>query len=652
VAELTGETLRLYDTDKAILENNIYGVDINEESVEIAKLSLWLRTAQRGRPLSDLSGNIKCGNSLIDDPEVAGDKAFNWEKEYPHVFNPEIKEKVYQKFPETKPDYLNLIKKGTKEAQKKAKKSAKLSKEAVEISQKVYEYAEKLGVVSESETIYGLNKGGFDVVLGNPPYFPISTLDKQSLKFLKGNYINADKSGDIYCLFYELGINILKPDGLISFITSNQWLQAQYGKVLRDYFIKKTNPEKLINFGGVKIFKDATVDSSIFTSRKTNCKFNLKACIFPNSFIGEDISAFISLNSLQVKNLEADKWFIVEDNINELRERIKTNNSILKNHNVKIFRGILTGFNEAFIIDTEKKEELCKNNPENLEIIKPLLRGRDIHRYNKNWAELWLITTLPSMNLVIDDFPIIRNYFQSFGKRLEQTGEKGSRKKTNNKWFETQDTISYYQKIFEEKIIYPETTVRRAEFYRDTEGFYIDKTAFMIVGENLGYYQAILASKLMQWYLEFDLRSLGKNSIQYSKIFIEKTPIPKLSESIVNEFNNKSNNILKYDKQISQKKNKFIKRIKSNLEIAKITNKLNNFYDFDFKTFVSELKKQKIKLSLRQQDEWEDYFDNYKTEINDLQNQINKTDSEIDKMVYELYKLTEEEIKIVENSVK
>ncbi|MEA3450409.1 MAG: DNA methyltransferase, partial [Bacteroidota bacterium] len=133
IAELTGENLRLFDTDKAILENNIYGVDINEESVEIAKLSLWLRTAQKGRKLSDLSGNIKCGNSLIDDPEIAGEKAFDWEKEFPHVFNPEIKEKVYQKLPEAKPDYLTLIKDKTKEAQNKAEKSAKLSREAVEI---------------------------------------------------------------------------------------------------------------------------------------------------------------------------------------------------------------------------------------------------------------------------------------------------------------------------------------------------------------------------------------------------------------------------------------------------------------------------------------------------------------------------------------
>jgi len=136
IAELTGEAIRLFDTDKAILENNIYGVDINEESIEIAKLSLWLRTAQHGRPLSDLSGNIKCGNSLIDDPEVAGDKAFDWHKEFPHVFKTEINEKVFQKEIETEPDYLSLIEKNAKLAQEKAK-------EAIDYSKKVYEYAQK-----------------------------------------------------------------------------------------------------------------------------------------------------------------------------------------------------------------------------------------------------------------------------------------------------------------------------------------------------------------------------------------------------------------------------------------------------------------------------------------------------------------------------
>ncbi|MCF6357511.1 MAG: BREX-1 system adenine-specific DNA-methyltransferase PglX, partial [Draconibacterium sp.] len=359
IAELTGEKIRLFDTDKGILENNLYGVDINEESVEIAKLSLWLRTAQKDRKLSNLSNNIKCGNSLINDPEIAGNKAFNWRKEFPQAFKSQkvklTKHEIKQI--DKDPNYLALIEHNAKLAQEKAKQAVQLSQEAIKYSEKVYEFAKKQNeVVSENGELYGINKGGFDVVIGNPPYFPISTLNKQSLKFLKENYINADKSGDIYCLFYELGINILKPNGLISFITSNQWLQAQYGKTLRNYFVTHSNPVELINFSGVKIFKDATIDSSIFISKKEDCDFNLKACKFLNNFKGEDIKTFISQNSLQITNLKADRWFIIKQDISKLRKKIKDKKPVLKEHNIIIKYGIKNGFNEAFIIDTPKKD--------------------------------------------------------------------------------------------------------------------------------------------------------------------------------------------------------------------------------------------------------------------------------------------------------
>ena len=176
----------------------------------------------------------------------------------------------------------------------------------------------------------------------------------------------------------------------------------------------------------------------------------------------------------------------------------------------------------------------------------------------------------------------------------------------------------------------------------------------MIVGENLGFYQSILASKLMEWYLEFDLRSLGKNSIQYSKIFIENTPIPEPDDILIQQFNDKSDLILQKDKQLQEKKSKFLSRINDNFEIEKISKKLDVFYDYDFKTFVAEISKAyktdglTRRFTLEQQDEWEEYFNSYKNEINQLQTEINTTDKEIDQMVYELYGLSEEEIEIVE----
>ncbi len=499
IAELTGEAIRLFDTDKAILENNLYGVDINEESVEIAKLSLWLRTAQKGRKLSNLNENIKCGNSLISDPEIAGDKAFNWEKEFPQVFKKKkikLTKKEIEEI-EKDPDYLDLIKHNAQLAQEKAQQSAKLSQEALKYSEKVYEFAKKQKeVVNEDGELYGINKGGFDVVIGNPPYFPISTLDKQSLSFLKKNYINADKSGDIYCLFYELGINILKPNGLISYITSNQWLQAQYGKTLRDYFVTHSNPVELINFSGVKIFKDATVDSSIFISRKAECSFNLKACKFLKDFKGEDINTFIAQNSLQITNLKSDRWFIVKQNISKLRQKIKGNRPVLKEHKIIIKYGIKNGFNEAFIIDTSKKNELCKNNPENLEIIKPLLRGRDIHRYSKNWAGLWLINTHNGYKNIeeikIENYPKIKEYLDQYWTKLIKRSDKGKTPYNLR-------SCAYVDLFEKEKIIYPETTVRRGEFYRDKDGFFIDKNSI---------YDCWRQFRLLSIYISFKINAM------------------------------------------------------------------------------------------------------------------------------------------------
>ncbi|OQX81833.1 MAG: hypothetical protein B6D61_00175 [Bacteroidetes bacterium 4484_249] len=651
IAELTAATeqaplLRLFDTEKSILENNLYGVDINEESVEIAKLSLWLRTAHKDRKLSNLNNNIKCGNSLISDSEIAGKKTFIWEEEFPQVFKTRETKFDRNDIEPEKPDYVKLIKEKTLDALKKSEEAIELSKEAINISKEVYEYAGKLETVHEPQSSYGMDKAGFDVVIGNPPYFSLSTLDTQFQKYFKKKYVNADKNSDIYCLFYELGIKLLKPNGIISFITSNQWLQAQYGKVLRDYFVRNINPVELINFGGFRVFKDATVDSAIFTGRKQRCEFNLNACKFTSDYEnGENIKSFIEKNKVVVNDLKAEKWFIVKQNIHDLRNKIKAGKPILKNHNVEIYRGILTGLNEAFIIDTEKKEELCRQNPENLKIIKPVLRGRDIHRYSINWAGLWLINMhngyKDTDRVEIEDYPSLKIYLNNFRPKLESRADKGKTPYNLR-------NCTYIDLFEKEKIIYPETTVRRSEFYRDTEGFFIDKTAFMIVGENLGYYQSVLSSKLVQWYLEFDLRLLGKNSIQYSKIFVENTPIPIPDKETLRRFTNNSGIILQKDNKLREKKTKFLNRVRDNFELKKLSKKLDGFYDYGFRTFVEELKKLNIKLSLNDQVEWEDFFNTYKSEINNLQSEISLVINDTDRMVYMLYELTEEEIKIIE----
>jgi len=212
-----------------------------------------------------------------------------------------------------------------------------------------------------------------------------------------------------------------------------------------------------------------------------------------------------------------------------IKKRVEQVGTPLKKWDISIYRGILTGCNEVFILSGEKKDELIATDPKSAEIIKPILRGRDIKRYKENFADLWLISTFPALHLNIDDYPAVRNYLKSFGKRLEQTGESGCRKKTRNKWFEVQDSISYFEEFGKEKVLYAEIVYDSAFFY-DTRHFYPEATTFVMTGENLKYLTALLNSKLLTYafktfYAGGDLRG---NTFRYKKVFLHQLPIPKI----------------------------------------------------------------------------------------------------------------------------
>lgn len=217
--------------------------------------------------------------------------------------------------------------------------------------------------------------------------------------------------------------------------------------------------------------------------------------------------------------MQIDKWIIADTKTLALKEKIKNIGSFLKDWKVNIFRGLLTGLNEAFIIDEAKKDELLSQDSKSAEIIAPLLRRRDVHQYEAEWANLYLILTKNGTDMTL--YPAILAHLSSFGDAVKERTDQGEY------WWNLR-ACTYYDSFLEQKIIYPETTVRRSEFYLDTEGMYIDKTCFMITGEHLPFLNGILSSSLIEWYLESELRSLGKNSIQYSKQYMENVPLPIL----------------------------------------------------------------------------------------------------------------------------
>ena len=255
------------------------------------------------------------------------------------------------------------------------------------------------------------------------------------------------------------------------------------------------------------------------------------------------MSGFVRQHTTVNDFSSSDSWVILSPIEQSIKRKIEAVGTPLKDWDINIYRGVLTGYNEAFIIDTKKRDEIlanCSSDEERkktAELIRPILRGRDIKRYCYEWAGLWLICTFPSRHYDIEEYPTVKNYLLSYGKeRLEQTGQTykingetiKARKKTSNKWFEVQDSIAYWEDFDRPKIVYPETTVGRSEFCYEENGIFLDKTCFFICGTNLKYLQGILTSKVVEWYLERQCRLLGKRSIQYSKQWIEQLPIPTI----------------------------------------------------------------------------------------------------------------------------
>ena len=581
---ITGDLATLFvDVEKHILENNIYGVDLNDESVEIAKLSLWLRTAQKGRKLNSLNNNIKCGNSLIHDPEVAGEKAFNWQTEFPQVFA----------------------------------------------------------------------KGGFDVVIGNPPYVQLQTMGAISDILSNCGYETFDKGADLYCLFTERGYTLLKKGGMQSFIMPNKWMLVAYGKPLRK-FLAKTGLRQMLNFGDIQFFQEATTYVCIFVTQKAKVNQNVQVVsLNRNTYKGDFITEVLTnCYSYPTEKFGENEWSIqpYHDAVKLLK--MKENGTELNKLPISVYRGILTGYNDAFYIDEETRQQLIKTDPKSEELIKPMLRGRDIAAYGITGFE-YLIGTFPALKLNIEDYPAIKQHLLSFGyDRLKQTGDKGSRKKTSGQWFETQDSIAYYQEFSKPKIIYPNMT-SVFPFMYDESGILGNQKCFILSATDnsisLPFLTAVFNSLLAKLWIWYNCPELQGGTREISKVYFEHFPVPKAGKEETNLMATLATQRASLTNELQILNTKFTRNIQREFKLEKISTKLENWKDLTFNEFLKELTKAKVKLSLAQKAEWEDYFLSEQQKASVLQSEINKTDHEIDQMVYQLYGLNDEEIKVVED---
>jgi len=496
-----------------LIENCIYGVDIQPIATQISKLRFFISLVVEQkfnkekenfgiRSLPNLETKFVTANTLIG-IEKKGDLFHTEEVKKKEAELKSIRHKLFgaktkatkvkyrKKDEELRNEIANILKKGN------------LPVESAEQLASWDPYDQNgVSPFFDSKWMFDV-KDGFDVVIGNPPYVQIQKFSGQQCQkdWQSQKYKTFVKTGDIYSLFYEKGNMVLRDAGVLVYITLNKWMRANYGKKTRKYFTEYTIPLKLIDFGGYKVFDSATVDTNIliFAKKERQSIKNQKpaiACTIGKDFNPKiDIDSYLKENSIELLNLSEESWIISSKAEYKIKKRIEEIGTPLKEWGISINYGIKTGFNKAFIIDGAKKDELIAKDPKSAEIIKPILRGRDIKRYKAEFANLWLIATFPALNLNIDNYPVVKKYLESFGKRIEQTGEAGSRKKTNNKWFETQDQIGYYQEFEKEKIIWKRIcSVIRFSFSQQSE-LCLDSTV-IATGKDVKYLSALLNSKL------------------------------------------------------------------------------------------------------------------------------------------------------------
>ncbi len=544
--EAEGHEEKLTVAEKAmILKEHIYGVDIDDQAVEVTKLSLMLKMLNgewgfvKGTAvLPMLDKNIKCGNSLI-----SGDK-FDFMRYFGENFN------------ELKP----------------------------------FNWKEEFKEIMADE-------GGFDIVIGNPPYIQLQKMKDTPFHkaYKEQNYEVFDSNGDIYCLFYEKGIQVLKENGILSFITSNKWMRAAYGEALRGYF-SKFNPLHLIDLGP-GIFESATVDTNILIIQKKKNSNETMAIHMKNRINEVDFSGYIKKNSYNLGGLGKEAWFVGNVAEQKLNEKIEKSGKPLKEWKIEIYRGILTGFNEAFIINQEIYDKLIKEDKNSKKILKPILRGRDIEKYGYKWGNLYLIATFPFLQLNINDYPAVKNYLLSFGKeKLEQTGKTlkdgtKARKETTNKWFETQDTIAYYKDFLKEKVIWKRIgSILR--FGYDTEEIYgMDSTCIM-TGEHLKYLCAYMNSKLGQMLLFDSAPKTGTGDLIVSVQALEPLLVPPITaqnQNIVDKIEKTVDNII------------VSKKVKPDASISELENEIDRgFYEmYELSDSEIEIVENKMKQNIR-----------------------------------------------------
>ena len=518
-----------------LIQNSLFGVDIQPVAGQIAKLRFFISLAIEQevdataenfgiKPLPNLETRFVAANTLIALKAA----------EQPDLFRQRI-EALKTKLAENRERHFHAT---TRPQKLKCKDEDKRLREALarelnaaglpqDDANKIaqwdpYDQNAKADWF-DPEYMFGVTDG-FDVVIGNPPYIQLQkNRGELGQLYKEAGYNTFVRTGDIYQLFYEKGCQLLTPQrGLLSYITSNSWLKAQYGKLTRRYFAEQHTPLRLLEMGK-DVFENAIVDTNILIARSGKSDAICKAVDMDRL----PDKAFPPEENLwgQLRPREERPWSALSAIEQSIMDKMEAAGTPLKDWDVKINFGLKTGYDKAFVIDDETKQSLVAADLSSANIIKPLLRGRDIRRYQAQWAGLWLIDThngygnVPAIS--IDDYPAVKVHLDGFYPQLAKRQDKGKTPYNLR-------NCAYHQDFDKEKLVWMQMTPQ-GRFAYSNDRVYANAKTFILTGEHLKYLCAALNSKLVTWFVSNTAVTTGMGLIQWQKFVVETIPIPKIT---------------------------------------------------------------------------------------------------------------------------
>lgn len=596
IAAITG-SMEVFNADKEILNSNLFGVDLNAESIEITKLSLWLKTAKHGKPLESLEANLRVGNSLVSSADDGLDgrsfdvKAFDWNAAFPSV----------------------------------------------------------------------VAQGGFDVIVGNPPYVRMERL-KAIKPYLEKRFAVASDRADLYCYFFELGIRLLRDvdgsgnaGGRLGFISSSTFFKTGSGENLRAYLLAHAQIETVVDFGDLQVFEGVTTYPAIITARRASTPspdaalrfWNVKTAV-PKKF--SEAFAAAALDMPQGR-LSAQGWQFEGDALSSLRQKLLGGHPTLKEVYGAPLYGIKTGLNEAFVLNRAERDALVAQDPRSADLLKPFLEGKDLKKWRVESQDLWLIY-IPKNRVQIDDYPAVKAHLLSFKTALEKRA-------TKQEWFELQQAQeAYASKMQASKLVY--TRFMDAPiFWLDDRGNYFLNNALNFLAD-VGAFELGLLNSRVLWFAIKEMASVMSGGfVQVHGHVLEKCPIPaasevdkerisKLAQAAQTAAESRRDEIARFGRAALRD---LVPGGLSNLTAAggaKLPAAWQSAVP-EYGDFTAELKKRfKRELNLQERNDWDAAVTQARAQVSTFTQAILQAEREIDVIVYQLFALSPEEIRLIE----